>query len=241
MPQTSENYMLIFLKECTRVLLKGKIPDLLAFRYFKKWSELIHKNPLSEKQPWITFKAIDFITKNTGKNDKVFEYGGGGSTLYFLSKVNEVVTVEHDHEWFYMLQKEIDPADSVRWRGQLILPEKTIDTTNLDKSRPADYYSSDPTFRNATFHAYCTFICQFKDEYFDLILIDGRARTSCLFHAIPKVKIGGFLVLDNAERKYYLQNNMVMLKKNYRLLINQMGPVPYSPNFSQTAIWQKVK
>lgn len=233
--------MLTFLKEYFRVLLKGKIPALSSFRYYKRWINLLGKDPLSEKQPWITFKAIDFITRNTRETDKVFEYGGGGSTLYFLGNVKQVVTVEHDYEWFHMLQKKIDSADSTRWNGQLILPEKDIDTANLDKSRPTDYFSEDPMFRNNTFKAYSTFICQFEEEYFDMVLIDGRTRTSCLYHAIPKVKIGGFLVLDNAERKYYLQNNLKLLDQSYRLLINDMGPVPYSPFFSQTAIWQRIK
>jgi predicted O-methyltransferase YrrM len=240
MPQASKNYMLLFLKEYSRVLVKRKFPDLLTFRYYKKWNYLKDKNPLSAKQPWITFRAIDFITKNTHKTDKVFEYGGGGSTLYFLSQVSEVVTVEHDREWFHLLQNNIDPADAPRWNGQLILPENSVDTTNLDKSQPTDYFSEDPKFRNNTFKSYSTFICQFKDEFFDLVLIDGRARTSCLFHAIPKVKIGGFLVLDNSERKYYLKNNLKMLQKHYRLLSDYMGPVPYSPHFSKTTIWQRI-
>lgn len=241
MPQNPKNSILTFLKGYSRVLLKGKMPDLSSFGYYKRWINLLDKNPLNEKQPWITFKAIDFITRNARETDKVFEYGGGGSTLYFLGKVKEVVTAEHNGEWFHMLQKKIDSANSTRWRGQLILPEKDVDTANLNKSHPADYFSEDPMFRNNTFRAYSTFICQFEDEYFDMVLIDGRARTSCLYHAIPKVKMGGFLVLDNAERKYYLQNNSMLLEKSYRLLINDMGPVPYSPYFSQTAIWQRIK
>lgn len=232
--------MLSFIKQYSRVLLKGKIPDLSSFQYCKRWINLQGKDPLREKQPWLTFQAIDFITRYSKTTDKVFEYGGGGSTLFFLSKVAEVVTVEHDQEWFHLLQKKIDPSGSVRWHGNLVLPEESVDTANLDKSKPGDYYSDDPMFQKATFKEYSTFICQFKDEYFDLVLIDGRARASCLYHAIPKVKIGGHLILDNSERNYYLENNLMLLKKHYTLLLNQTGPVPYSPQFSQTAIWKRI-
>jgi hypothetical protein len=55
------------------------------------------------------------------------------------------------------------------------------------------------------------------------------------------VKVGGLLVLDNSERKYYLRNNLTVLSKHYRLLMKHTGPVPYSPHFSQTTIWQRIK
>jgi hypothetical protein len=115
--------MLTFLKEYSRAILKGNIPAVTSFQYYKRWKHLLGKDPINEKLPWITFKAIDFIKKNTKCTDKVFEYGGGGSTLYFLDRVAEVVTVEHDQEWFRILQRKIDAENSIRWYGQLILPE----------------------------------------------------------------------------------------------------------------------
>lgn len=233
--------MLTFLKEYSRVALKGNIPTPGSFQYYKRWKRLLGKNPINEKLPWITFKAIDFIEKNVKSSDKIFEYGGGGSTLYFLDRVAEVITVEHNKEWFDILQKKIDSTGNTQWRGQLILPEKPANISNLDSSNPSDFSSGDPEFQDVTFKAYSTFICQFKDEYFDLVLIDGRARTSCLFHAMPKVKSGGYLLLDNSERKYYLPQNIQLLRKNYKLLSNQIAPVPYSPFFSRTSIWQRIR
>lgn len=233
--------MLTFLKEYSRASVKGKIPALSSFRYYKKWNDLRDQSPLVSRQPWLTFQAIDFIESNIHNIDKVFEYGGGASTLYFLGKTKELVTVEHDPEWFQLLQEKVGISDKAKWQGQLILPEKGVNTANLDKAKPADYYTEASMFANNTFKEYSTFISRFEDGYFDLVLIDGRARTSCLYHAIPKVRVGGFLVLDNAERKYYLQHNAAILNESYRLLLNDMGPVPYSPHFSQTAIWQRIK
>jgi hypothetical protein len=241
MSQTSGNNILHFLKEYCRALFKGNFPSLSAFRYYSKWKALLNKDPLSSKLPWITFEAIEFIDKNISKSHRIFEYGGGASTLFFLSKVAEVVTVEHDQQWFQMLKEKIGHPDSVRWSGQLVMPEKFSHALNLDKSLPTDYFSGHPTDQDVTYKSYSTFICRYEDEHFDLVLIDGRARTSCLFHAIPKVKVGGFLVLDNSERKYYLPNNLANLQKHYKLLINHAGPVPYSSYFSQTTIWQRIK
>ena len=36
-----------------------------------------------------------------------------------------------------------------------------------------------------------------------MILVDGRARISCLKRAQSRVKPGGYIMLDDAERKYY--------------------------------------
>lgn len=44
---------------------------------------------------------------------------------------------------------------------------------------------------------------KYNDEIFDLILVDGRNRQACIRSAIPKLKSGGWLVLDNSERDYY--------------------------------------
>lgn len=43
----------------------------------------------------------------------------------------------------------------------------------------------------------------YSDQYFDLILVDGRDRVKCVQSSITKLKSGGWLVLDNSEREYY--------------------------------------
>jgi len=44
----------------------------------------------------------------------------------------------------------------------------------------------------------------YPDNYFDFIIVDGRARVECSFNAIKKLKRGGLFVLDNSERKRYM-------------------------------------
>lgn len=233
--------MLTFLKEYSRVLIKGGAPKFSAFKYFTRWKELVGKSPLEAKQPWISFEAIDFIEKRIRETDRVFEFGGGGSTLFFLSRAAEVVTVEHDREWFSMLKRSISPAEMMKWNGRLITAEQPVHTAGLNRAKPTDYFTDAPEFRDATFRSYATSIDQFEDGYFNLVLIDGRARTSCLYHSIMKVKVGGFLILDNSERPYYLENNSALVKDHYKIVSKYTGPVPYSAYFSQTTIWQRQK
>lgn len=55
--------------------------------------------------PWITDGATDFIDNfieeriKRGLETRVFEFGSGNSTLYFLSRGCSVVSIEHDFEW----------------------------------------------------------------------------------------------------------------------------------------------
>jgi precorrin-6B methylase 2 len=49
--------------------------------------------------PWITYPAIDFLSRHTRPEMTVFEYGCGASTLWWAARVSRVVAVEHDPEW----------------------------------------------------------------------------------------------------------------------------------------------
>ena len=60
-------------------------------------------NPL----PWITLPCLDFIGSRLNKNMSVFEFGAGNSTFYFAKRVGNVVSVEHNQEWFDKINKEL--------------------------------------------------------------------------------------------------------------------------------------
>lgn len=94
--------------------------------------------------------------------------------------------MEHDPAWFDLLKTSIRDNALQNWGGHLVLPEYPFNTTQLNKSQPDHYFSGTKSFQNATFRAYATFIDRFSDEYFDVVLVDGRARASCLYHALAK-------------------------------------------------------
>ncbi|MGI8773568.1 MAG: FkbM family methyltransferase [Actinomycetota bacterium] len=53
----------------------------------------------SEPLPWYTYACSAFITERLPPEARVFEYGSGGSTRWYASRVAEVIAVEHDPEW----------------------------------------------------------------------------------------------------------------------------------------------
>jgi predicted O-methyltransferase YrrM len=53
-------------------------------------------------------------------------------------------------------------------------------------------------------HPYAAIADEMADESLDFALVDGQMRLRCLERVIPKLKPGGLLVLDGANR--YLSN-----------------------------------
>src|SRR4051812_45501617 len=55
--------------------------------------------PTGDERPWVTFTAISKLESLIREGTRVFEYGAGGSTLFFLQRGALLVTVEHDAAW----------------------------------------------------------------------------------------------------------------------------------------------
>jgi hypothetical protein len=232
-----------YIKLVLSAVKKGKpggLHNLLLYPQWKKYLSPEH-NSISDELPWITFDAIRFLEKHIPAAAVVFEYGGGGSTLFFLAGAEKVITVEHDTEWFNKLQSIIyNRMDKNKWEAHYIKAENGPPPSGgTDTGHPDDYVSADENYAGANFYNYVSVIDRYPDDYFDCILIDGRSRTSCLKHSFSKLKPGGLLILDNAERGYYTLAHHQILKRKFTLLLNSFGPVPFSDSFSQTNIWKK--
>ena len=49
--------------------------------------------------PWLTYPAIEFLSRRVRPGMRVFEYGCGHSTLWWAARVNEVISCEHERAW----------------------------------------------------------------------------------------------------------------------------------------------
>lgn len=151
-----------------------------------------------EDRPWLPYLVTEYI-KNY-RPESIFEWGSGGSTLFWLESkyTTALVSIEHNREWY----QKIKPA-LPEWVDYRLIPYEPGEICG-DKSDPGCYKSGSTQFGPVNFKKYASVI----DGYglFDLILIDGMARASCLVHAIPHVTPGGCIVLDNTgDRPYYLE------------------------------------
>lgn len=200
--------------------------------YLQPWLESMafSRGPLEDGRPWMTFPAIRFLDTLLFKTTKVFEYGAGGSSVYFSSRVGELVSVEHDAEWFNQTTAAMQTRQNqleLRWRGVLAMPKQPQEPITLPPSDPLSYTSSDETLAGLSFREYASLIDEYPDRYFDVILIDGRARPSCFMHAMSKVRFGGYIILDNAERELYAYIEDTAARLGFEIT-EFWGPGPYN-------------
>jgi hypothetical protein len=195
-------------------------------RDLPRWLFSQGRNALDDETAWITYGALRHLNRIVGSDSRVLEYGSGGSTLYFATRATEVVSVEHDPHWAQVV------ADRVGDRAEIILAPAV--------GEPSDSYAStDERYRGMSFREYASVADRFPDGYFDILLIDGRARTSTFAHGRRKVRPGGWIVLDNSDRKEYepIRNFARAAGWPERRFF---GPHPYVVQFGETTIWRTV-
>ena len=192
--------------------------------------------------PWLNFAAIEFINKFTDKKENlhVFEYGSGGSTIFFLKQGFNVVSVEHCKNWYENVIKKVNQNEKwkEKWEKFYIEPEydglkqttKEIENPSMYKSKGFDEYN---------FKKYVLTLENYPASFFDIILIDGRSRPSCILHAVGRVKPGGIIIIDNSERDYYLTEKTINILNDYRVVFDAFAPILGVKTFTRTTIFQK--
>lgn len=201
-------------------------------RFAIRWIYSLKKDFLLWKpSPWITYDSIehlDLFLRGISKA-KIFEYGSGGSTLFWIKYGAKVVSIEHDPSWYNKINKQIDQNIELDYR--LIKPEYQGEewSINSDPAKPEDYATSDEKLRNYSFENYVKQVDNFPEEYFDLVVIDGRSRPACIRHCASKVRSEGLLLLDNSDRSYYLQNVSEDINEYERKSFYGIGPCQTFP------------
>jgi hypothetical protein len=141
------------------------------------------RGPAAQGLPWIAWPCIDFLDAYVQPEHRVFEWGGGGSTIFFLRKGCRVTTVESSSEWAGHIEAEIRKlAEGVRGRWDL----RFVPVTG----------NSDPAIEEYVGQSGVA-------APWDLVMVDGWSRLNCLLGALPHVKPHGVLVLDNADQRQF--------------------------------------
>jgi hypothetical protein len=63
---------------------------------FKSRQATVHDTPV----PWITYAALSYLKAQDFSELRVLEFGSGNSTSWWCRRAKEVVSVEHDRQWF---------------------------------------------------------------------------------------------------------------------------------------------
>lgn len=223
------------------VKLRKMQPDTFdCFRllhYYPAWrrSRACRSPALEEALPWVTFDAQRFLISELTTEMDVFEWGSGGSTLFFSRAARHIVSIEHDPQWARKVAELLARYGWANTEHLLVEPELDETAATPVPSDPALCHSSLDTYRSKSFHKYAAQIDRFRDAHFDVVLVDGRARPSCALRAIRKIKTGGLLVLDNAERPHYGEIHRTLLTANWKKM-NFCGPGACGRRFCSTCV-----
>lgn len=122
--------------------------------------------------PWLTFGAIIAIEHIVNKEMKVLELGSGGSTLFWARTCKSVKSYETDSKWYRIIRQKTEKQKL--GNVEIVLCHRRLMRIEL-RSEP--------------------------DNYYDIVLIDTDPKRSkrldLAYMAIPKLKSGGWLIIDN--------------------------------------------
>ena len=154
-------------------------------RRLPQWRPQRNAATMALRSPWWPYDAVAWVAASLPERPRVFEYGGGGSTLWLEDHGATVTAVEHDEAWHRQLAGQVTPGVTLLYRP------------------PAAAGAVTSAIAGGYFDAYAAAVDGEPDGSLDLVIIDGRARVECARRAMPKVKPGGLLLLDDADRARY--------------------------------------
>lgn len=137
-----------------------------------------------KESPWLPYDCVKFLRQYLSKNDIFLETGSGNSTIWFSRFVKKIISIEHHPEWYKLIKEKIAKQG----------------VQNIDYFIESKDYSDQPVDS-----AYVKRVASFQDNYFDVILVDGKHRSQIALLALAKIKSQGLVIVDNAER-YLLIN-----------------------------------
>ena len=113
---------------------------------------------------WMSITERNLISKYLHCDKVMLEWGSGGSTLFFSKYVKKYISIEHEEEWFNKTQSS---------KAELHLVKNNMPRT--EPTQPEE------------FRDYIDYVDELNEKY-DLVLIDGRARSYCAEKVIPYLK-----------------------------------------------------
>jgi SAM-dependent methyltransferase len=160
-------------------------------RYFKH--NLIdlacrHRMPIDLELPWFSYGAIDYLSRRLIQTSDltVFEYGCGGSTLFFARRCRSVSCVEDDKLWLQVVVQRVK---------DLAINNVTVVYQPFDFHHPEGFEQS-------------KYLSEIDGATYDIIVVDGQdwsfnERPVCFRRAEGRVRPGGMIILDDSWRSTY--------------------------------------
>jgi hypothetical protein len=161
--------------------------------------------------PWITYPALSMLERVVRPEYRVFEYGSGNSSLWWSERVAQIASVEHEEGWAATVS-DMAPDNltvTLRQRNDKADPQLAEMVTEFFRSAPELPLSGDRRHDLEHglvcegFAAYALEIAKHGKHHFDIVVVDGMARSLTTWIALKYIKNDGIIIFDNSERWQY--------------------------------------
>jgi precorrin-6B methylase 2 len=128
-------------------------------------------------EPWWPMPVLPVVAAHLNSQAKVLEFGSGSSTIWLAKRAGDVVSVEDNLKWTRIVK------DRIAVLG--------LTNARIWHAEGRDYYD----------------LSWLGKTMFDLVIVDGSYRWKCIEAALPRIRPGGMLYLDNSDadkdREFY--------------------------------------
>lgn len=160
--------------------------------------------PLDLQLPWFSYAAIDFLGRFLRPSMRTFEYGGGGSTIFFARRTAQVTCVENSEDWAQKIRRVLD--------------DQKIENVKIQ------IHAYDPNDRAAFGNS--DYLRTLEKEAPDIVVVDGyeervALRPDCFWLAETVIKPGGIIIVDDSWRYPELREKN---RSRERLEFRSVGP-----------------
>ena len=143
--------------------------------------------------PWLPPDALPWL-EEVVRGKQVLEFGSGGSTVWLAQRAERVCSIEHHQGWYREVSAELRRRD--------VSPDKAFVVHIAADSEADSRYLG----HQGSYSAYVKEGIKKAVEQLgvlEVVFVDGRARVACVLDAQARVGVGGWIVLDDAQRKRY--------------------------------------
>jgi hypothetical protein len=185
-------------------------------------------NAEGEPEPWFTFAAVKQLEKIVRPTHSVFEYGSGDSTIWWARRVGRVVSVEHNAYYFAAVVGRLPENVECHRVPRTTKGAAEVEIDDMTKRFLAD--GQFPTFgdrrdieHGLVSEGFYSYAMTPMGRKFDIVVIDGMARSLCAFLAPRYLNDDGIVIFDNSDRWHYNEGFKALAERGFKRL-DYRGP-----------------
>jgi len=167
-------------------------------------------------EAWMDYNEKSLITKHFSSEKNMLEWGSGGSTIEFSPHLKSYYSIEHNNDWYKMVNQEIINRN---------LSNINYNFVSQNEPQNPDGRQSEYT----QFKDYIDVVDTFNTK-FDIVLIDGRARRLCAKKIIPYLNKDAVVIIHDW-----------VLRNVYHCVTDYYDVLEYIDNTPQTIATFKLK